>query len=185
MVRTPATENNTLWAFHISSCFKSHTTSFIKQIFKTLSPMAIRVRWISLTLKQLLFLYWSEWGVLYDLINVLGPFLVILQPWNFCKVEFTCICSAREISRKSQNTSNFWILTRIWIIQICEVLWMGWIFKSGNFFLAHPVLCKEFCCWLIFFILIYIYRLADFSTVVVRSVIIWYFLVEKLQTEPF
>ena len=31
--------------------------------------------------------------------------------------------------------------TKIWIIQICGVFWMLWIFKRGNIiFLAHPVI---------------------------------------------
>ena len=29
-----------------------------------------------------------------------GNFSVILQPWNFCKAEFTYVCSAREATRK-------------------------------------------------------------------------------------
>ena len=36
----------------------------------------------------------------YDLINVLGPFLVILQPRNFYKVEFTNTVSARKTARR-------------------------------------------------------------------------------------
>ena len=32
----------------------------------------------------------------YDLINVLGPFSVILQPGDFCKAEFTCIPNASK-----------------------------------------------------------------------------------------
>ena len=62
--------------------------------------MAMNVQWISLTHEKWYFLHYSARGVHYDLIDVLGHFTVILQPWNFCKVEFTYISSARETLRK-------------------------------------------------------------------------------------
>ena len=43
-------------------------------------------------------------GVLYDLINFFKDFFsVILQPRNFCKVEFTDISSSGKTARKSQK----------------------------------------------------------------------------------
>ena len=38
---------------------------------------------------------------LYDLVNVLGPFSIILQPLNLYKVEFTYVSSARKTARKA------------------------------------------------------------------------------------
>ena len=50
----------------------------------------------------------------YDLIDVLGPFSLILQPWNFCKIEFSYISSGLEANEKNhKNTSIFRRLTRI------------------------------------------------------------------------
>ena len=39
----------------------------------------------------------------YDLIIDLGPFSVILQPWNFCEFEFTYFSSACKRVRKSKK----------------------------------------------------------------------------------
>ena len=70
-----------------------------------------------------------------ELCQCLGHFSVILQPWHFCKVEFTYISCASKTARKiTKNSSIFRLLTRIWIIHICEVPLVLWIFKSGNFF---------------------------------------------------
>ena len=41
-----------------------------------------------------------EWGSPYDLIHVLGPFSVILQPRNCYKVEFTNTSSAGRTTTK-------------------------------------------------------------------------------------
>ena len=49
---------------------------------------------------EVAFMHYSVRGVIYALIDILGNFSVILQPWNFCKVEFTYISSARETARK-------------------------------------------------------------------------------------
>ena len=49
--------------------------------------MAINVQRISLTHKMWHFLHYSVREVIYELIDVLGHFSVILQPCNFCKVE--------------------------------------------------------------------------------------------------
>ena len=50
-----------------------------KQILKIFSPMEINGQRISLTHEKVHSLDRSVRGVLYDLINVLGPFSVILQ----------------------------------------------------------------------------------------------------------
>ena len=55
------------------------------------------------THENLYFPYCSVRGVLYDVINVLGPFSVILQPLNFSNVENAYTSSARETARKSQK----------------------------------------------------------------------------------
>ena len=44
---------------------------------------------VALNHEKLYFLHCSVRGVLYDLINVLGAFSVILQPLNFLKAKFT------------------------------------------------------------------------------------------------
>ena len=114
---------------------KGYKTSIFKQIRKISNPTAINVRRISLTHEKLHFLHYSVLGVMYALFDVLGHFSVMLQSWNFCKVEFTFICSARETTRKTHtNTSTFCLLTRIGIIQICEILLLVGMFKRGNFF---------------------------------------------------
>ena len=59
------------WCF---TSLKSCKTSIFKDLFKIFSPMVINVQFISLTHEQLHFLCWSVRGVLYDLLNVLGPF---------------------------------------------------------------------------------------------------------------
>ena len=66
--------------------------------------MAINVQGIYLSRVKLPFLYSSaREGGLYDLINVLGPFSVTLQPLNFCKIEFTYFSSGRKTARKIKN----------------------------------------------------------------------------------
>ena len=45
-------------------------------------------------------------GVLYDLINVLGPFQVFAAI-NFCKVEFTYNPSASEVAEKITKYFDF------------------------------------------------------------------------------
>ena len=71
----------------------------------------------------------------YNLIDVLGPFSVILRAWNFCQVKFTYFSSALETARKiTKILPSFLFLSRIWIMQICAVLVVLWIFLSGNFF---------------------------------------------------
>ena len=62
--------------------------------------MAINVQRIALIHEKLHFLNCSVRGVHYHLINVLGPFSIILQPRNFYKVKFAYISSARETARK-------------------------------------------------------------------------------------
>ena len=62
--------------------------------------MAINVQRISLTHEKLHFLHYSGGEVIDALIDVLGHFSVILQPCNFCKVEFTCICGVARTARK-------------------------------------------------------------------------------------
>ena len=62
--------------------------------------MAISEQTISLIHEKLHFLHYSEGEVIYKLIDVLGHFSVILQPLDFCKVEFTYICSAGRAARK-------------------------------------------------------------------------------------
>ena len=63
--------------------------------------MAINVPRIALSYEKWHFLHCSVRGVLYDLINVLSPFSVILQPWNLnLKVRFSYISSDRKIARK-------------------------------------------------------------------------------------
>ena len=62
--------------------------------------MAINVPRIALSDEKLHFLHCSVRGILYDLINVLGPFSVILQPRNFFNVEFTYISNTRKIAGK-------------------------------------------------------------------------------------
>ena len=42
----------------------------------------------------------------YDLINVLGPFSVILQPLDFDKVEFSCPSSVGRTVRKITKILN-------------------------------------------------------------------------------
>ena len=79
---------------------KSYETSIFKQIRKVFNPMAINVQGISLTHEKMQFFHYSVLGVIYALIDALGHCSVILQPWNFCKVEFTDICSACETRRK-------------------------------------------------------------------------------------
>ena len=47
----------------------------------------------------------------YDLINVLGPILAILQPSNFCKIDFSLISSSgkkvRKITKMLQSLKAF------------------------------------------------------------------------------
>ena len=62
--------------------------------------MAINVLRISLNHEKLHLVHCSVQGVLYDLINVLGLFLVILQPLSSLKVNLTYISSACKIVRK-------------------------------------------------------------------------------------
>ena len=62
--------------------------------------MPINVQRIALTHETLHFLYSSAQGVLYDFINALALFLVILQQRNSCKVEVNYISSARKTARK-------------------------------------------------------------------------------------
>ena len=69
--------------------------------------MAINVSRIALSHEKLHFLQCSVRGVLYDLINVLGPFSVILQPRNFLKVKSTYISSARKIARRITKILGF------------------------------------------------------------------------------
>ena len=75
------------------------------------NPMAINVQRISLTQEKLHFLHYSVREVIYELIDVLGHFSVILQPKNLCKGQFTCICSAgrraRKITKKRFDLSAF------------------------------------------------------------------------------
>ena len=59
----------------------------------------------SLINEQLHFLHWSVRGILYDLTNVSGPFSVILQPWNFCKLQFIYISCALDTARKLTKIS--------------------------------------------------------------------------------
>ena len=54
-----------------------------------------------------------------DLINVLGPFTVILRPRNFYDIEFTCASSACETALKITKISMFWLLTSNWV----DVFW--------------------------------------------------------------
>ena len=71
--------------------------------------MAINVQMISLTHENLHFLHYPVREVIYELVDVLGQFSVILQPLNFCKAEFTYINSAgrREKSQKYFDLSAF------------------------------------------------------------------------------
>ena len=43
----------------------------------------------------------------YNLIDILGHFSVILQPWNFLKVKFCDISSTGKTERKYYNLSAF------------------------------------------------------------------------------
>ena len=61
--------------------------------------MAMDVKRISVTDEELDFLHGSVQGVLYDLINVLGPSSVIFQPRNF-RSEFAYISGAHNTTRK-------------------------------------------------------------------------------------
>ena len=71
------------------------------------------VQRISLTHEKMYAIDCSVRRVLQDLINVLGHFSVISQPWNFYKVEFTDSSSAAKTARKiTQNTSIFRLITR-------------------------------------------------------------------------
>ena len=72
--------------------------------------MAIDVQRISLTHEKLHFLHYSVREVIYEVIDVLGYFSVILQPRNFFKVEFTDILvlvGQREKSHKYFDLSTF------------------------------------------------------------------------------
>ena len=70
--------------------------------------MAINVQRISLTHEKLHFLDYSGREVIYELIDFLGHFSVILQPLNFCETEFTYICIAGRTARKvTKNTLIF------------------------------------------------------------------------------
>ena len=71
-----------------------------KYILKIFSPMAINVQCISLTREQLHFSYWFVWWSLYNLINILGHFSIILHQWDLRKVEFVDVSSAHETARK-------------------------------------------------------------------------------------
>ena len=57
---------------------KGYKTSIFEEMPKIFSPMAISMQWIPLTLEQSHFLYRFGWRVICDLINILGPFSVIL-----------------------------------------------------------------------------------------------------------
>ena len=100
------------------NCYK---TSAFRQIQKIFNPMAIDVWRKSLTYEKLPFLHYSVRGVIYPLINN-----AIFQ--SFCNHEifvklnlpiFLVLVKQRE---KSQEYFNLWLLTRIGIIQICEIL---------------------------------------------------------------
>ena len=67
--------------------------------------MAINVQKISLTHEKLHFLHYSVREIIYELIDVLGHFSVILQPCHFCNVEFTYVSSAGRIARKITKIS--------------------------------------------------------------------------------
>ena len=65
--------------------------------------MAINVQRISLTQEKLHFHHYSVREVIYELIDVLGHFSVILQPLNFVKLNlpvFIVLVGQREISQK-------------------------------------------------------------------------------------
>ena len=62
--------------------------------------MTINVQRISLTHEKLHFLHYSVREAIYELIDVVGYFSVILQPGNFCKVDLTYVCSTARTARK-------------------------------------------------------------------------------------
>ena len=68
------------------------------------------------------FYYWCVRRVPYDLINVLGPFSVILQSWNLCKVEFIHISSV-DNTKHNNITLIFWLLARIWTFRSVKYCW--------------------------------------------------------------
>ena len=53
-----------------STSHKSYETSIFRQKLKIFNAMALHVQWMSLIHEKLNFLYHSELGALYDLINV-------------------------------------------------------------------------------------------------------------------
>ena len=79
---------------------KSYKTSILKQIRNMFDPMAIDVQRIPVTHENLPFLHFSVRGMLFGLINDLGPPSVILQAYNCTIIEFTYISSAHGTSRK-------------------------------------------------------------------------------------
>ena len=64
--------------------------------------MVMNLQRIALTYEKAHFLYRSVREVLH-LINVLGSFSVILQPWKFFKRKFTYTPSAHKTARKITN----------------------------------------------------------------------------------
>ena len=85
--------------------------------------MAINVWRIPLSPEKLHFLQYSVRGVTYALIDVLGHFSANCNREIFVKLNLPIsVVLVTEGEKLQKKTSTFWLLTRIGIIQICEML---------------------------------------------------------------
>ena len=76
----------------------------------------------------------------YHLINVSGHFSVILQPWNYRKVEFTYISSTHETATKiTRILQSFGPYLEFESFKSVKYPWCYEVSKVGTFFMAHPV----------------------------------------------
>ena len=71
----------------------------------------------------------------YNVINVLGPFSLILQPWNSYVVKFTNTSSAGKTARKITKILQSFGFESFELVKYPRC----YEFSNVGFFLAHPV----------------------------------------------